>query len=151
MSLQIHLLQKVKRVWKFSPQINRTWISELILIPEYLHECMNFIEFYFNQKYTKHSFLLFKWMKISANETYFKYYSSPIRRFYRFPFYSSLCLWLISQPNNLWFFLNRVISQTGSYLYPDDTCIFYQDKDVEKNRKSFKQGTFVTLWMVYRQ
>ena len=28
--------------------------------------------------------------------------------------------------------LPQALNETGSYLYADDTCIFYQDKDVEK-------------------
>ena len=28
--------------------------------------------------------------------------------------------------------LPQTLSKTGSYLYADDTCIFYQDEDVEK-------------------
>ena len=41
--------------------------------------------------------------------------------------------------------LPQVLTETGSYLYTDDICIFYQDKDVEKIVKSFKQGIFVTM------
>ena len=37
--------------------------------------------------------------------------------------------------------LPQVLNEIGSYLYPDDTCIFYQDKNVEKIEK----GIFVTL------
>ena len=40
-------------------------------------------------------------MNISANETYWKSYSCPFRRFHRFPFYSPFCLWLIPQPNKI--------------------------------------------------
>ena len=32
--------------------------------------------------------------------------------------------------------LPQALNNTGSYLYADDTCIFYQDKDVEKIEKS---------------
>ena len=28
--------------------------------------------------------------------------------------------------------LPQTLNETGSYLYTDDTCIFYQDKDVQK-------------------
>ena len=31
--------------------------------------------------------------------------------------------------------LPQALNETGSYLYADDTCIFYQDKDVEKIEK----------------
>ena len=31
--------------------------------------------------------------------------------------------------------LAQAINETGSYLYADDTCIFYQDKHVEKIEK----------------
>ena len=33
--------------------------------------------------------------------------------------------------------LPQALSETGSYLYADNTCIFYQDKDVEKIEKVF--------------
>ena len=33
-------------------------------------------------------------------------------------------------------YVNDLISKSGSYLYADNTCIFYQDKDVEKIEKS---------------
>ena len=31
--------------------------------------------------------------------------------------------------------LPQALNETGSYLYADDSCIFYQDKDVEKIEK----------------
>ena len=31
--------------------------------------------------------------------------------------------------------LPQALNKTGSYLYADDTCIFYQDTDVEKIEK----------------
>ena len=31
--------------------------------------------------------------------------------------------------------LPQALNETGSYLYADDTCIFYQDQDVEKIEK----------------
>ena len=45
------------------------------------------------------NYLLFKWMKISTNKSYFKCYSFPFCRFHRFPFYSPPLL--ISQPNKI--------------------------------------------------
>ena len=41
--------------------------------------------------------------------------------------------------------LPKALNKARSYLYADDACIFYQDQDVEKILKSFKQGIFVTL------
>ena len=34
--------------------------------------------------------------------------------------------------------LPQALNDTVSYLYADDTCIFYQDKDVEKIEKALK-------------
>ena len=31
--------------------------------------------------------------------------------------------------------LPQALNETGSYLYADDTCIFYQDKDIETIEK----------------
>ena len=47
--------------------------------------------------------------------------------------------------------LSQIWNKTRSYLYADDTDIFYQDKDVKRNRKSFKQRIFFTLWLVSKQ
>ena len=41
--------------------------------------------------------------------------------------------------------LPKALNKVRSYLYADDACIFYQDQDVEKILKSFKQGISVTL------
>ena len=35
--------------------------------------------------------------------------------------------------------LPQALNKTGSYLYPADTCIFYQDKDVEKMERVLKK------------
>ena len=34
--------------------------------------------------------------------------------------------------------LPQLLSEAGSYLYADNTCIFYQHEDVKKNRKCVK-------------
>ena len=47
--------------------------------------------------------------------------------------------------------LSQIWNKTRSYLYADDTDIFYQDKDVKRNRKGFKQRIFFTLWLVSKQ
>ena len=35
--------------------------------------------------------------------------------------------------------LAQALNETGSYLYADDTCIFYQDNDFEKVEKVLKK------------
>ena len=74
----------------------KTWIFELLMNSR-IHECKNFIELYFNQQYNRRNVLLLRWMKLSANENYFKYYSIPFPRFHSFSFYSFLWVWLTSQ------------------------------------------------------
>ena len=41
--------------------------------------------------------------------------------------------------------LPQTLNETGSYLYAYDTCIFYQDKDVEKIEKVLNKKILVTL------
>ena len=38
--------------------------------------------------------------------------------------------------------LPHTLNKAGSYLHADGTCIFYQDKDVEKLEKILKKGIF---------
>ena len=41
--------------------------------------------------------------------------------------------------------LPQTLSEIGSYLYVGDTCIFYQDQDVEKIEKILNKA-FLSLW-----
>ena len=41
--------------------------------------------------------------------------------------------------------LPQTLNEIGSYLYVGDTCIFYQDKDVEKIEKILNKA-FFSLW-----
>ena len=41
--------------------------------------------------------------------------------------------------------LPKALNETRSYLYADDTCIFYQDKDVEKIEKVLNKVCFFYL------
>ena len=44
--------------------------------------------------------------------------------------------------------LTHALNETGSYLYADDTCIFYQDKDVEKIEKVLnKEFSSLCEWL----
>ena len=81
---------------KIFPAEQTPWIFELIMNSR-IHECRNFMELYFSQQYNSQNVLLFRWMKFSANENYFKYYSFPFPRFHRFSFHNLLWVWLISQ------------------------------------------------------
>ena len=80
----------VLRDLKLFLQRNKTWIFNGTLFQSTL--------------YQKASLLLFKLINISANENYFKYYSSPFRMFHRFSFNSTVCLWLIPQPDKFFVF-----------------------------------------------
>ena len=42
-------------------------------------------------------------------------------------------------PNIYINYLPQALNETGSYLYADDTCIFYQDNDFEKVEKVLKK------------
>ena len=44
--------------------------------------------------------------------------------------------------------LPQALNETGSYLYADDSCIFYQDKDVEKIGRVLNEEFSSLLWMV---
>ena len=45
--------------------------------------------------------------------------------------------------------LPQALNETGSYLYADDTCIFYQDKDVEKIGKVLnKEFSSLCEWFI---
>ena len=45
--------------------------------------------------------------------------------------------------------LPQALNETGSYLYADDTCIFYQDKDVEKIEKVLnKEFSSLCEWFI---
>ena len=45
--------------------------------------------------------------------------------------------------------LPQALNETGSYLYADDTCIFYQDKDVEKIEKVLnKEFSSLCKWFI---
>ena len=45
--------------------------------------------------------------------------------------------------------LPQALNETGSYLYADDTCIFYQDKDVEKiERVLNKEFSSLCEWFI---
>ena len=45
--------------------------------------------------------------------------------------------------------LPQALNETGSYLYADDTCIFYQDKDVEKIEKNLnKEFSSLCEWFI---
>ena len=43
--------------------------------------------------------------------------------------------------SNIYKWLTQALNETGLYLYADDTCIFYQDKDVEKIEKFLNNKT----------
>ena len=46
--------------------------------------------------------------------------------------------------------LPKALNETRSYLYADDTCIFYQDKDVEKIEKVLNKVWFVfSIWVFF--
>ena len=47
--------------------------------------------------------------------------------------------------------LPQTLNETGSYLYADDTCIFYQNKSVEEIEKVLNNESSSLLWMVYGQ
>ena len=47
--------------------------------------------------------------------------------------------------------LPQTLNKTGSYLCADDTCIFYQNKSVEKIEKVLNNESSSLLWMVYGQ
>ena len=51
--------------------------------------------------------------------------------------------------------LSQALNETGSYLYADNTCIFYQDKDVEKwfidNKLSILFGGYKTKQFFFSQ
>ena len=45
--------------------------------------------------------------------------------------------------------LPQALSETGSYLYADDTCIFYQDKDIETIEKVLnKEFSSLCEWFI---
>ena len=45
--------------------------------------------------------------------------------------------------------LQQALNETGPYLYADDTCIFYQDKDVEKIEKNLnKEFSSLCEWFI---
>ena len=45
--------------------------------------------------------------------------------------------------------LPQALNKTGSYLYADDTCIFYQDKDVEETEKVLdKEFSSLCEWFI---
>ena len=41
--------------------------------------------------------------------------------------------------------LPQALNKTGPYLYADRTCIFYQDKDVEKTKNVLNQEFFALI------
>ena len=46
--------------------------------------------------------------------------------------------------------LPQALNETGSYLYVDDTCIFYEDKNVEKIAKILnKEFSSLCEWFIY--
>ena len=47
--------------------------------------------------------------------------------------------------------LPQTLNETGSYLYADDTCIFYLNKSVEETGKVLNNESSSLLWMVYGQ
>ena len=47
--------------------------------------------------------------------------------------------------------LPQTLNETGSYLYADDTCIFYLNKSVEEIGKVLNNESSSLLWMVYGQ
>ena len=44
--------------------------------------------------------------------------------------------------------LPQALNETGSYLYADDTCIFYQDKNVEKIEVLNKEFSSLCEWFI---
>ena len=42
--------------------------------------------------------------------------------------------------------LPQALKQTGSYLYADNTCIFYQDNNVEKTERVVNKQFLDGLW-----
>ena len=45
--------------------------------------------------------------------------------------------------------LPQALSETALSLYADDTCIYYQQKDIQKNWNYFEQRVFIPMWMVH--
>ena len=48
--------------------------------------------------------------------------------------------------------LPQALNKNESYLYADDTCIFYQDKDIEKTEKVLnKEFSSLCEWFIYNR
>ena len=66
----------------------------------------------------------------------------------KFWYSTRICLTVTPLPN-IHIDLPQPLNETGTYLYVDDTCIFYQDKDVEKIEKVLnKEFSSLCEWFI---